>query len=271
MAKELPYFQFEPAEYLTGDIAFCSLSAQGLFINLCSYYWQRQCNLSKDRALKRLNYPNELEELISEGIIIVEGDLIKIKFLDEQFAIATGSKKESSEKGKLGNLKRWHKDLYNKVISKEIGVEEAWLIAKPSGGDSGSDNLAIAKTSHIREDKIREEKINNINSEKVENLDEINRSLVAGEKDIKEIAMELADGNQHGSQREAIMNEHRIKKIEVFKWALSLFNRHKRSLGQLTSTHSNYSFHLNNWLRKQDIQAIHQDYYQEIKRQTEKQ
>lgn len=102
-------------------------------------------------------------------------------------------------------------------------------------------------------------------------VESVNRSLVAGEKEIKEIAMELADGNQHGSQREAIMNEHRIKKIEVFKWALSLFNRHKRSLGQLTSTHSNYSFHLNNWLRKQDIQAIHQDYYQEIKRQTEKQ
>ena len=102
-------------------------------------------------------------------------------------------------------------------------------------------------------------------------VESVNRSLVSGEKEIKEIAMELADGNQHGSQREAIMNEHRIKKIEVFKWALSLFNRHKRSLGQLTSTHSNYSFHLNNWLRKQDIQAIHQDYYQELKRQTENQ
>ena len=28
MAKELPYFKFEPAEYLTKDISFCSLSAQ---------------------------------------------------------------------------------------------------------------------------------------------------------------------------------------------------------------------------------------------------
>jgi hypothetical protein len=34
MAKELPYFKFEPAEYLTKDV-FCSLAAQGLFINLC--------------------------------------------------------------------------------------------------------------------------------------------------------------------------------------------------------------------------------------------
>ena len=37
MAKELPYFQFEPAEYLTKDISFCSLSAQGLFINICCF------------------------------------------------------------------------------------------------------------------------------------------------------------------------------------------------------------------------------------------
>jgi hypothetical protein len=46
MAKELPYFKFEPAEYLTKDV-FCSLAAQGLFINLCSYYWQRSCNYQR--------------------------------------------------------------------------------------------------------------------------------------------------------------------------------------------------------------------------------
>ena len=54
MAKELPYFQFEPAEYLTKDISFCSLSAQGLFINICSFYWQRQCKLTKEQFLKEL-------------------------------------------------------------------------------------------------------------------------------------------------------------------------------------------------------------------------
>jgi hypothetical protein len=140
---------------------------------------------------------------------------------------------------------------------------------KPS--EESKNNLEVNHMgSHMgNEDEIKD--CNSVfNTNKGEN-ENFNRSLVAGEKEIKEIAMELAEGNQHDSQREAIMNEHRIKKIEVFKWALSLFNRHKRSLGQLTSTHSNYSFHLNNWLRKQDIQAIHQDYYQEIKRQTEKQ
>lgn len=44
MAKELPYFQFEPAQYLTGTVQLCSLPAQGLFINIQSIYWQRECD-----------------------------------------------------------------------------------------------------------------------------------------------------------------------------------------------------------------------------------
>ena len=39
MAKELPYFKFYPGIYITGDVTLCSLEAQGLFINICSFYW----------------------------------------------------------------------------------------------------------------------------------------------------------------------------------------------------------------------------------------
>lgn len=102
-------------------------------------------------------------------------------------------------------------------------------------------------------------------------VESVNRSLVAGEMPIREIAKEIAEGNQFGVQREAIMMKYQIKKIDVFRWALSKFNIHKRSKNQLTETHNSYFDHLDNWLRKQDIQTIHQDYYQELKRQTENQ
>lgn len=102
MAKELPYFQFEPAEYLTKDISFCSLSAQGLFINICAFYWQRQCDLTRDQFLRRFNYTNEFEELLKEGIIDVFDGVIKIKFLDNQYIKATDFSKEQSRKGSLG-------------------------------------------------------------------------------------------------------------------------------------------------------------------------
>ena len=72
MAKELPFFKFEPAEYLTGDISFCTLAAQGLFMNICSYYWQRNCELTKEQLLRRLDCEKELQELKERLVKILE-------------------------------------------------------------------------------------------------------------------------------------------------------------------------------------------------------
>jgi len=107
MAKELPYFKFEPAEYLTKDISFCSISAQGLFINICSYYWQRQCSLTLEQISRRFNYPNELDELIKEGIIDVTENNVKIKFLDIQLEdVSKLSSKNSANGSKGGRPKK---------------------------------------------------------------------------------------------------------------------------------------------------------------------
>jgi len=51
MAKELPYFKFEPAEYIAGDIQDCSFEAQGVFINICALYWIKQGALFYASAL----------------------------------------------------------------------------------------------------------------------------------------------------------------------------------------------------------------------------
>ena len=136
MAKELPYFQFEPAEYLTKDVSFCSLSAQGLFINICAFYWQRQCDLTKEQFLRRFNYLNEFDELIKEGVIDVIDGIIKIKFLDNQFEKATEFSKEQSRKGSLGGRP---KKLIESQTKAELNPNESQIKA-------------------IREDKIKEDK-----------------------------------------------------------------------------------------------------------------
>jgi hypothetical protein len=171
MAKELPYFQFEPAEYLTKNISFCSLSAQGLFINICSYYWQRGCKITKEQVLKRLNYPNELDELIQEGIIDVKDDFIIIKFLDNQLNNVKSKKEDKSTKGSIGNLKRWHKDIYEMYDNQEITIDKALEIMnervanqslpdnKPIATLSLPDKKSIAKASLSIADKIREDNI----------------------------------------------------------------------------------------------------------------
>ena len=103
MAKELPYFQFEPAEYLSGDILLCSYEAQGVFVHLMAIYWQRNCELTLVKA-ERLLKGDGLTELMTEGIIVLEGpcDDIIISFLDKQYEQLTNRKKRLSEAGKKG-------------------------------------------------------------------------------------------------------------------------------------------------------------------------
>lgn len=104
MAKELPYFQFEPAQYITGNIQFCSLEAQGLFINICAIYWQRECSLTLEQVKKKFNKAELISELIDNDVIKTHSDVIDIEFLDEQFETITNSKSRLSEAGKKGAL-----------------------------------------------------------------------------------------------------------------------------------------------------------------------
>lgn len=157
MAKELPYFQFEPAEYLTKDISFCSLAAQGLFINICSYYWQRECLLTKVQILRRFNHPDLLNELIIEKVLTLNGEDVKINFLYEQYYGVMKKIETSSEKGKIGNLKRWNRAIYDKYIAGKLSLDDALLIAKKSGGEEKPIADPIAEPSHIIEDEIIED------------------------------------------------------------------------------------------------------------------
>lgn len=136
MAKELPYFKFEPAEYLTKDISFCSIGSQGLFINICSYYWQRECSLTVEQVKRRFNYPNELQELIDEGIIDIEDSVISIKFLDLQYEEATKLSTKNSVNGSKGGRPK-----------KNPNETET----KPKQNPNES------QTKGIREDKIKED------------------------------------------------------------------------------------------------------------------
>ena len=103
MAKELPYFQFEPAEYLSGDILLCSYEAQGVFVHLMAIYWQRDCQLTLFKA-QRLLREEALNELIEEDVIKLEGanDDIIISFLDKQYELISKRKKQLSDAGKKG-------------------------------------------------------------------------------------------------------------------------------------------------------------------------
>ena len=169
MAKELPYFQFEPAEYLTKDISFCSLSAQGLFINICAYYWQRQCVLSLEQFKRRLNHEKELQELIKEGVIDIVENYIKIKFLDNQYLNATKKSKTNSINGSKGGRPKKENQTETEIKPNENQIE--------------------SETKGIREDKIIKDEIKEDN--KIENedflIDENLQSLNTEKKERKKV------------------------------------------------------------------------------------
>jgi len=140
MAKELPYFQFEPAEYLTKDVSFCSLSAQGLFINICSYYWQRQCDLSKEQFLRRFNYENEFNELVKEGVIDLIESKIVVKFLLSQYLRATEKSTVNSSNGAKGGrpknpIKSETKANEKPIKSETKGIREDKIIKEEKKKD----------------------------------------------------------------------------------------------------------------------------------------
>lgn len=103
MAKELPYFKFSVADWLTGDIVYEDFNIQGLFINICAIYWQRNGNLSIEDINKRYKNPKELTELTGRFFSLNNG-FISIKFLDEQFEDRKKLSFTNSGNGKKGGI-----------------------------------------------------------------------------------------------------------------------------------------------------------------------
>lgn len=96
MAKELPYFKFYIGDWNNGDITLESYEIQGLFINICAYYWSKDCDLSIVNLHKKFrNDKPGITQLIKSNIIKTNQENILILFLNEQF--------ESKEVQKITN------------------------------------------------------------------------------------------------------------------------------------------------------------------------
>jgi hypothetical protein len=137
MAKELPYFKFEPSKWDNGNIQLCSFEAQGIFINLCCIYWSRMGDLPLKLAEQKLFRSNAhaYTELMQEEIFAVNEGKIVITFLDEQLSNFGGLSETKAKAAKA----RWDK------------VRESQQV--------NADALHVQSTSNaIREEERREEK-----------------------------------------------------------------------------------------------------------------
>ena len=149
MAKELPYFKFEPNEWENGNIQMLPREDKGLFIDLCCMYWSRLGDLPYRLAIQKVcgGNANALNPLFEDDIISVdENDVIVISFLQEQLNEFSNISNQNSKNAKDG----WEKRRKQKELSER----------NATAYDSQSESDAI------REDKRREDEIKEKNNNK---------------------------------------------------------------------------------------------------------
>lgn len=141
MAKELPYFKFEPNAWENGNIQMLSREDKGLFIDICSMYWSRLGDIPLKLVIQKLCAGNAtaLNPLCDEKIIEVIDGNIFIKFLSEQLNEFEDVSKQNSKNAKEG----WEK----RRKQKEESERNATALKSQSENDA------------IREDKSKEEEI----------------------------------------------------------------------------------------------------------------
>lgn len=148
MAKELPYFKFEPNQWDNGIIQMCSHTEKGIFMDLCSMYWARLGDVPYKLAVQKICGGNAtaLDSLYESRIFdIIDGNIF-IKFLSEQL----NEFENTSDINRKNALEGWEKRRKQKDLSDR----------NATASNSHSDRNAI-RGDKIREEEIKEDKIIN--------------------------------------------------------------------------------------------------------------
>lgn len=95
-AKDSPWFKFKVNYWNTGDIHLQSYHLKGVFIDLCSYYWSKECDVKVSTCEKKFGKSN-LCKLIAEEIVKKDGDTLIINFLNEQWSERQNKSGKASE------------------------------------------------------------------------------------------------------------------------------------------------------------------------------
>ena len=123
MPKELPYFKFEPSEWLEGKIQICSDKTIACFTNLMAAYWSKSGCISYAFALHKYCRKDKdvLQDLIDNQIIQLDNDDIRIKFLDDQLKDVheLSQKRSQSAKKRWSNANALHLHSKSNAIRKE--------------------------------------------------------------------------------------------------------------------------------------------------------
>lgn len=214
MAKDLPYFKFFCSEWSDGDITLETYETQGLFINICAYYWSNECVLELSKLKKRFRNEIEIVDLLLENNILKQYDgFIKINFLDEQKLEREEQSKVKSKGGKA-----------SAEAKKAAKVQQTFNTT--STENQHVLNSCSTESQLLREDKIREDNTNTTKHQTFTNQ-----------------CLEQSTWCETISMREKIPAE----KILL---ALKDFNGHLTSIGDEKQYLKDYQYHFVMWVKK---------------------
>jgi hypothetical protein len=225
MAKELPYFKFEPNQWENGNIQMLSREDKGLFIDLCSMYWSRLGDLPEKLAIQKLCAGNAtaLNSLCDEKIIEVLDGNIYIKFLSEQLNEFEDISKKNSKNAKDGWKKR-------RKLNKNEDLSERNATALNSQCESDA----------IREEKIREDK--RIDDDVIIPTSPI---FIVAEKALEILSMKNDAFAIYATRR----TKKTVEQLEAFK---SQFITDQKALGKKTwQSEQDCKKHFIDWVNKQ--------------------
>jgi hypothetical protein len=109
MSKELPYFRFTPQEWQNGDISLCDYDLKGLFIDICSFYWIRDCSITLAMLQQKFsNATAKLEKLLELGVLRLDekNEYININFLNDQLDVLSSLRMKRQSAGSLGGRQK---------------------------------------------------------------------------------------------------------------------------------------------------------------------
>lgn len=154
MAKNFPFFKFVSSKWLTGNIAYEDLEVQGLYINVCSVYWERDGILLIKDIQKRYKREDLIEKLIDGDFIEVENEHISISFLDEQLDQANHISKKNSENGKKGAYAKALKTKEKQATAKHPPESGLANFSKEEQEEEEKKNKNISKVDTFEFDKL---------------------------------------------------------------------------------------------------------------------
>ena len=195
-----------------------------------------------------LEYVNDMNPILEDRLILTAWKPIE-RQLKRDLQKYEGTKEERSKSGILGNLKRYHLDLYKEVKSGKITIERAQSIATSRKASHSDTKLAVNDNDNVNDNVIIKRAEENLIEDIFKKVS-INYPIYAKQLLSDARYIEALSTNQIKDPNKDVCKNTTHKYLKLF---LSHLNEYKH----VHNNKKEFSANFSNWLRKQTIVKVY--------------